>query len=286
MKKYMTTVITMILLVFTASAEAQFFKKLQKRIEQKVENAIIEKTSQKAEESASKSLDKIFDMDFGVEGLGFGSLDDVPDSYEFDWLYTLKMTAAENKPKTEDFLMNYYFKADAAYWGMTLDGKNSETVKMVYDNNISQLVMFMDQDGQKMAMVTKMPKLNTPDIETTTEETEEEYGSDYKVTQVAGKTILGYDCDGYRIDGPDYSYTTYVTYEVPVGFQNIYENNKQIPQGFDPSWLKKGGNPGLMLEMEMVDKNKSKDSFKMVCTRLEKAPFTIEKADYKSLGQQ
>ncbi|MFD1079852.1 hypothetical protein, partial [Longispora fulva] len=55
----------------------------------------------------------------------------------------------------------------------------------------------------------------------------------------------------------------------------------KLPPGIKQEWLKDGN--GLMLEMNMVDKKNSKNNATMICTSLQKEPYSISKANYRNM---
>lgn len=266
----------------STEANAQFFKKLQKKVENAIEKTVIKKTSDKAADETGKAMDKMFDMDFGenspmMTGGMLGSLEDIPASYDFEWIYRLEMESEQLKKSDNAMHITYYLKKDVPYWGAKFEMGQNQSMLMVYDAPTDQMVMFMDQQGKKIAMATKMPEINPEE----NKEIEE-----YTITKIAGKEILGYSCDGFKMENDQYEFISYVTFETEVGFGDIYGKNKYMPKNFDPSWLKKGDNEGLMLEMQMVDKNKPKNNMSMKCVNLEEMPFSINTKNYNSFGEK
>lgn len=281
----MKTIKLLIMILFVAgisnNANAQFFKKLKKKVEKAVENTVINKTSDKAADKTGKAMEKMFDMDFGKDspimgGGNMGSMEDIAASYDFEWIYKLEMESDQFKKSDSSVNITYYLKKDAPYWGAKFEMAQDQGMLMVYDAPTDQMVMLMDQKGQKIAMVTKMPQIDPM---------EEKEIEDYTISKIAGKEILGYSCDGFKMVNDDYEIIFYVTFETEVGFGDIYGKNKYMPKGFEPSWLKKGDISGLMLEMQMVDKNKSKNNMTMTCVTLEEQSFSIDTSDYKSFGK-
>ncbi|WGK63882.1 DUF4412 domain-containing protein [Croceiramulus getboli] len=277
MKNYRLFLMFLLLLGFANPVQAQFWKKLKKKVEDKVEETVVRKTSEKAEETTAESMDKIFNMEFPKNGedVDFtpGNTKDLPEQYTFSWAYGLQMESKQFKGNALD--LTYYLKPEATYWGAIYESGVQQGMTMIYDGPTEQMVMLMDQEGQKMLVATKMPKFEVGD----NQEIE-----DYTMTKIAGKEILGYACDGYVLENDDYHFTMYVTFDTPISFSDIYGTSKQLPKGFDPAWLKQGDQEGLMMEMEMVDKNKKKNNVTMRCTQLEQLEYTIELSEYQRFG--
>ncbi|WP_203293000.1 DUF4412 domain-containing protein [Luteirhabdus pelagi] len=278
------------LTAFSFQAEAQFFKKLKKKVEKSVENTIHRKTADKASKETGEVMDDVLEGDgkendagnndnrssFPMGGMMGGKMENVPSQYSFEWVYRLKM---EMKKERNNMELEYFLKEDAPYWGAKFYQDKQEMAMntfMVYDNQSKLMVMFMNQEGRKMATASKMPKNIA---ETAAENSGIE---DYTMKKIAGKTILGYDCDGFEIENDEYIITMYVTFDVPVSFSDVYGQSDKMPKGFNPEWLKKGDAEGLVMQMHMDEKNSNRNDMTMTCVKLEEAPFTISKSDYQT----
>lgn len=198
---------------------------------------------------------------------------ELPSSYDFDYIYKLKMTH-----KKGDLTFDYYLKEGAQYFGFDTSEmtKGSDTkMFMVMDSNLNITAMFMEMMGKKVVQKTK---LNTSDFKDGGD------ASEYTFTKIDSKTIMGYDCEGFVSENNETSITFYMTNDVPVSFNQAFDSNiKDLPKGFNPAWMKKYAENGLMMEMIYVDKKKSKNSMTMHCIGLEKTNFSIEASKYGSM---
>ncbi len=282
----MKTIKILLLMLFIVGmsndANAQFFKKMKKKIQNAVENTVLKKTSDKAADETGKAIDKMFDIDFGenspmMTGGLMGSMEDIPASYEFDWIYKLEMESKQVKMSDSALYITYYLKKDVPYWGAKFEMGQNQNMLIVYDAPTDQIIMFMDQKGKKVAMANKMPNIDSK---------ENKESEDFSITKISGKEILGYSCDGFKMENDEYEFISYVTFETEVGLGDIYGKSKYMPKNFDSSWLKKGDNDGLMLEMQMVDKNKPKNNMTMKCVNLEEQPFSINTTNYKGFAER
>lgn len=195
------------------------------------------------------------------------------DTYNFDYIYKLEMTS-----KKDVIEFDYYLKKDAGYFGFDLPtiSKSQEGVKMftVIDNDNEVTAMFMEMMGKKML---KKSKLKLSDFDS-------DDNSDYKMEKIGSKTILGYNCDGFVMEDDKSKLTFYMTNEAPVSFNQIWDTGKaKLPKGFNPAWMEKYAENGLMMEMQYVDKKKSKHNMTMECVGLEKTDFSIQTSDYGSM---
>lgn len=194
-------------------------------------------------------------------------------SYDFDYLYKLEMT---NKKDVIEF--DYYLKKDAGYFGFQLPtmtkGQEGMNMFTVMDNDNEVTAMFMEMMGKKIVKKTKI-KLSDFDTDDT---------SDYKIDKIGSKTILGYNCEGFVMEDSKSKVTFYITNEAPVSFNKIWNTGKtNMPKGFNPAWMEKYAENGLMMEMDYVDKKKTKNNMTMECVGLEKTDFSIQASDYGSM---
>ncbi|MDC7993903.1 DUF4412 domain-containing protein [Altibacter sp. HG106] len=286
MKRTKLLIVALLIMAPLTQINAQFFKKLTKSVERSVENTIERKVSNKAAEKTGEAVDEVLEEDettstkkkrerrsSSTMPIGMGGMEAVPAVYDFEWVYRLKMVSPRSRNNME---MEYYLKKDAAYWGAQFyqDGESVSPSFMVYDTKINKMVMFMDQGGTKMAMATKLPK---GIVDAATEESDYE---DYTIKEIPGKTILGYDCEGYQMENEEYKYVMYITFDAPVSFTDMFGSDK-MPEDFNPDWLMKGDVEGMMMEMDMDDKNSSRNDMKMSCVALEKKDVTIRKSDFQ-----
>ncbi|WP_204344780.1 DUF4412 domain-containing protein [Psychroserpens algicola] len=209
--------------------------------------------------------------------LGFAqkkSNSELPPVYDFDYIYKLKMTH-----KKGEMSFDYYLKKGEKYFGFDSAemSKSSPDTKMfmVMDNDLGVTAMFMEMMGKK---IVQKSKLKGSDM------IGDEDSSKYTFTKIDSKTILGHECEGFQSENDDIKVTFYITDDVPVSFNEIWGANiKKLPKGFDPAWMKKYEENGLMMEMIFVDKKKSKNNMTMECVGLDTTDFSISTSEYGSM---
>lgn len=199
---------------------------------------------------------------------------ELQDTYDFDYIYKMQMINKKN-----DIQFDYYLKKDAGYFGFDISAmtKDQEGMNMftIMDNDNGITGMFMEMMGKKMV---KTSKIKLSDFDSDTD------NSDYKITKIGSKTILGFECDGFVMENKESEATIYITNEAPVSFNKVWDTGKnKMPKGFDPSWMKRYAENGLMMEMQYVDKKKSKNNMTMTCIALEKTDFKIQASNYGSI---
>lgn len=264
-----------VLIAFSAvPLQAQLLKKLQKKVEQGVENTVTNKVADKASAQAGKSVDNMLDFQMGNSGFasGFEQIPyaDIPEEYNFDWSYVVKMETRQG-----DMMLNYFLKKEAHYFGFKLPEND---MFMVMDPSRNMNVMYMNSNGNNMVMATSLPATGPGQLTA-----DDAQAADLSFKKIGNKTIMGYNCSGYQGENKDMVFTFYVTTEPDINFGDFYKSDKtNLPKGFDPKWIEDGN--GIMMQMIMEGKKSAKDNMTMTCIELEKKPMSIKKSDYSSLA--
>jgi hypothetical protein len=261
-----------IFLMMYQTSEAQFFKKLGDKISEAAENTIIKKSADKTADEVSKGMDGIFS---GMEGkVGGADVASPANSYHFDYRYKMKMTAEETTMK-----MDYFFKPDSDYAGMAMNQKGMKMF-MIFDYDKEAAYSFISATSGKMYTTISL------DLSTDNDWANDNYHkSDYTVTNLPSKTILGYVCKGKQIENSEWKFTMYYTDEVGISFQNILNASKQRNNPSVLSKYFKDAENGLMLYMKSVDKkHKEYKSVVMECVALDKEKRDFSTTDYNKMG--
>jgi len=268
MKKLILTGVLMVF--FLMPAQAQVLRNLKKKAENRVEQKSTDKAASEAGKSAEKAMEPHYNNKGFPMGTGQADLSEVPETYEFEWRYVVKMENKEGETH-----LNYFLKKDAPYFGFKLP--NSEEMFMVMDESRNLMVNYMNSKGTKIITASRISK-------SALNETEDEKESDETTfKKIGNKTILGYKCRGFQAENKDGVYTFYITSEPDINFMDIYKSDKtKLPANFDPKWIEDG--KGLMMQMILEDKKTAKNNLVMTCVALEKQSVILRKSDYKSLA--
>lgn len=304
--KRKVVVMLMCCLAISYSAEAQFFKKLKKKAENAVERTIMNRTDEEVSKGTDNAIDSITKggkgkknapknigeteknldstkqqnqakeaaMQKKMAGLFGGSdLKGVPDVYEFSYKATMKITTQKDVSD-----IHYWMEPGQRYFGnWHKEGEMSSITVMDMGNQT--MVMFTDDGKQKMAMKMPSSKKTIEKLTKKMEEKNKQAAEDIKVTAIAGKTILGYNCKGYQITSKDGVSKVWVTNETPVGYLGGIANTEGLPSSVLPI-----GENTMFMEMQFESAKKKKDNFSMVCTELKKESMSIVKAEYSTMG--
>jgi hypothetical protein len=198
---------------------------------------------------------------------------DLPVSYDFEWQYHTEMVMTSRKKEAID--MTFLIKEGASYQATEIvesKSKDMGNMTMVFDSNLNSMVMFMEGQGQKFLQIHPIPEPK----ESTTK-------ADYKITELATKTILGFSCKGLQMEDDKYIFMVYHAIDAPItlsNFLNFSANDNMNLPDIDSRILSQFSN-GLIMEMEIIDKKKSKNNVKITAKSLEKKSKQIEKADYQ-----
>lgn len=204
------------------------------------------------------------------------SINDLPESYDFDWKYNTKMVMSSKKQ--QEINMVFLIKEGANYQATQMtspDIKDMGNTTMLFDNNLKTMVMFIEANGSNFLQLYPIPDVsNASDLK-----------NDYTITQLPSKSILGYDSKGLQMEDDRYIIQLYHATGTPITLSNFlnFGNTKasKLPD-IDPRIAKQFNN-GLIMEMHLTDKKKSKNSVSIIAQSLNKTATTIQKSDYKSM---
>jgi len=270
MKILKCTLLILALVFASQTTQAQFLKKLVKKAGDAAEETIIRKAEEKASEKAAKSFDKTFNMELG----GKKSVDpkSLPGSYNFSWRYSLKMTSRQGNS-----VIDYFLNDNTKFFAIKMNEEaDNEEALMVFDFNADAMVMLMDEDGQKIGITMNMPKSVENMAETAAEEM-----ADYTITELDQKEILGYTCQGFKMENNEHIIISYLAINAPITFNQMAGGNGQgMPKGLNPKWFKQSQN-GIMMEMQYTHKKKKKRNMHMQCITLEREANSIQVSEYQ-----
>ncbi|WGD35254.1 DUF4412 domain-containing protein [Olleya sp. YS] len=269
--KSIKTLLILLSLCFATQADAQIWKKLGKKVERAAEKTLEKKVEEKTERETEKAFDSTFNNSkknkkanpFNVSG----SKAEPASSYTFSHKYVMKIESGKRAVN-----INYYLSDSQDYFGTSMP--EQDQMISVMDFKRKSLFMFMNTNGSKMLMSTKL------DFEDLTDDAIEE--TDVSVTATGKtKTILGYTCEEFKVVGKDMTGTVWIAPNAGVSFAKSFYNVK-AKKGASQSWMKMLN--GLTMEMDMVDTSKRKPQrIKMTCIALDKTTTTIQTNDYKKM---
>ncbi|MAL59989.1 MAG: hypothetical protein CMC14_08085 [Flavobacteriaceae bacterium] len=265
------------------SAEAQLLKKIKDKVSEVTGSNKKEETNSENEENAESEENTEPDTPTEEEkqanetkiGNFFGGgMEGVPDTYTFSYALTYEMTSGK-----ETNALEYLLEPDAAYFGNKMDDPRANQI-IVYDLKKNLMVTFMENDQQKMAMKMRMPNMK---------KAEKKFGKkiipedeeDVQIIPIEGKTILGYQCNGFQVTSKDGVGKFWVTNDAPVSLNGVYANFNSLPKSAKDKALPLN-EKSLVMEMMYTANKGKKNNMHMICTQLEENHIEIHKEDYKS----
>jgi len=312
MKTIKINKITVVLFFFLIGSgiqttQAQFWKKLKKRVKDGVEEAVLRKTEEKSTEKTEKVMDTLFaapkkigknrkgkhnkkNQKANKNGLKQGSSlqnnDNISSSaiYNFEWKYVLKMESDEMKKQTKgeaDFKTIYYLNPNSTAFATKFEMEEKAAsamgnMIMINDPNTGVNLMLTEMNGHKMKQTMRSVFKQGLD-------NQDQESVNYTIVKTDTKTILGYTCQGFKINTTEGIINMYIAKDAPVSFnQSLSGNSRFKPKGFDTKWTKEFKN-GLMMEMQFKSNKKKKYNMKLTCVELVEEPFSINIGEYKSL---
>lgn len=255
------------------TTHAQFFKKLEKQAKEKIKQEAERRAQRRVDRKIDKGFDKTEEQmdNVGKKKKKKKSSKTLITKYSFDWKMSMKM-----ETKKGEIIMHYLLKQDAPYFATIVDipeQQNAQNMISIMDFKQNTIITLMDIEGNKIKQETDFP-----------EDYDDTAIQNITIVEIGTKTILGYLCQGYKMDTDDGEVIMYVAINAPISFnKSLSANPKFKSKGFNPNILKKFKN-GLMLEMNFISNKKKKYNMKMTCTSLKKNRHTINTKNYKSFG--
>lgn len=263
-----------VFLLTSSTLQAQFWEKLGKRAEEKIER----EAEKRVERQVEKKIDKIFnDAENKLDGINTKTpKKDVklPDSYAFEWKYTMKM-----ETNNMDVKMHYMLKKEATYFGIVMVLDELDTSKSsitIMDRGRKAIITLINMEGQKFYRAMELPDENTED--------EDSESTEFKLIKTDVKEILGYDCQGFKVQMDGGVMHFYIAKNAPVTFNRAFGNGQNMPKGLNKELIKEFEN-GIMLEVEFISDKSEKNNFKSTCIELKSMDYKLDVSDYKSLSE-
>ena len=279
--------------------QAQLLRKLKDRATEKVIERVDQKIDQKLQEIAYKQVDKTWDSVFGapnpeVNGnedyqIPSASNEDYDEEYDNETpTYTLPFSLNSNVKTEEEYafksesimeiissdndadgpvLMKVYTNERGDYSGTAYETEESRAegglMFIIYDYKNEAMVMLSESEEGKFSFAYDWSTTMDDSVDFTQEELDAYYG---KFESLGTKTILGFECEGYKTvdDGNEYEF--WVSTEEIEGLGHSLSANSSTkylrgnpmlnhPSGSILSW--KGTDAdGETFEMNMLEVNK------------------------------
>ena len=241
--KWILLIADFIAAVGTTNVNGQFLKDLKNRTVERSKDVVLGKTVEKAADKTGQAMDKILNPDFSrlmKPGGKKVDMSNVPDTYNFNYRYAMKMTTREGAID-----IDYYLSKTEPYMGVKMN--MGMEMFMVFDEG--NKIMFTKVNG--MATATKM------DLNSEVNQEDLNIYNDYTFKELPNRQFLDYDCVGREMENDDYKFTIYIAPDMEAGFGTMFKSeHANIP----PAMQKFAGEyeNGLMMYMEMVDKKSKK----------------------------
>lgn len=270
MKKIVQCILVMMCLLMAMPTQAQFLNKLKKKVSDAVENKVIDKTADKAASTTDKGMEGVLNPDLGVKKTSKSP----KSSYKFSYKYVMDIEANDHNMQ-----MEYFLHPGSNYVGMAMNQSGTD-VFLVMDHKKEAVFTFMESSGMKIVMGVDM------DVDQTNDWVNNEYEkSDYRITDLPSKTILGYACQGKRLENNEYVTDIYFTKEVKGNMMDFFGDNPSGKKFEGSSVLAKhlkDFENSMMLQMESTEK-KGNDKMRMTAVKIDKVNREFTTDGYRSM---
>ncbi len=164
-------------------------------------------------------------------------------TFDFNQKVTIETVVIDKKGKSEDqYNSAMYLSSDHPHIGMNMEKgmEGAESLEMIiFDFDDNQMLMMMNSEGQKMGFAMSTENLDEEDSDGDI--------TDMKITKTGNsKTISGYSCDEYLIEGEDFKdgekQTAWITQDAEVNWIEAWSEamtanekakmNQKLPENY------------------------------------------------------
>jgi hypothetical protein len=297
--KYLITLLTagLLLTTFSIDAEAQILNRLKKKAQQAAENKAEEKIAERVERAAEQMVERSWNSVFGEMpedstsgfALPFSMSSDVTteEAYSFNTITTMELQTIDKNGESEPpLIMKMHFNDDAIYTGTKFEGEEMDNEEgdlfLIYDFHNSAMLMLMENEEDKFSFAYKWEQAYADSVETSEDVDWDEVDEWQNYKKIGTKSILGYDCDGYRSETEKENVEIWVSREVEYGMNNLFQANanaKQL-QGKIPHDYPQG----MLMEMKTEDLENGETVVMKTINITEDANVTYAMSDYPTMS--
>ncbi|GAA5523264.1 DUF4412 domain-containing protein [Aliifodinibius salicampi] len=272
-------------LTFSIDAEAQLLNRLKKKAQQAAEDKAEQKITERVERASEEMVERSWNSVFGemsqdsTSGLRLpftmNSNVTTEDEYHFDTITTMEIkTTGKNGESDPSVIMDMHFNENEMYTGTKFKSeemsKEDGDLFIIYDFKNSAMLMLMSNNKDQFSFAYDWKEA----LEHTEQDIDEQEETDWDevdewqgYTKIGTKTILGYNCDGYRSETENENIEVWVSRDADFGMNNLFSANANAKQ-------LKGKIPenyphGMLMEMNTKDL-KSGDITTMKVTDIKK----------------
>lgn len=240
------------------------------------EKTVERKAVQKTRKETGEAFDSTFNNsarqngNYGTTraaGYGMTNADPAP-SYSFD--YKTKMVISSGKDVMD---VDYFLPQTGGFLCAKIkDKKIKDDFYTVFDVEREAMFTYMKNDGRKMKMGVAFKMDDAADE------------PDAVTIMATGntRTILGYSCQEYKMEGKDMTGTVWVTTDVDIRFPSTLYKVKQNKSN-NQEWMK--DIDGWAMEVEIIDSSRRKpQTITMKCLSIESSDFRINSSEYQNIG--
>lgn len=267
--KYLIAAIaaSFISLAFNHDAEAQILNRLKKKAQDAAERKAEEKLAEQVERAAEQMVERSWNSIFGqlpedsTSGfaLPFSMSSDITteEEYFFNTVTTMEIQTIDKNGESEPpLIMKMHFNDDAQYTGTKFEGEEMEKEEgelfLIYDFHHSAMLMLMENEEDKFSFAYKWNQSFADTLEASEEEIDwDEVDEWQNYKKIGTKTVLGYNCDGYRSETESENIEIWISRDVEYGMNNLFHANANAKQlkGKIPKHYPQG----MIMEMKAED---------------------------------
>ncbi len=281
--------------ISTSAVHAQFLRKLQEKVQSEFIDKVADKISDAlAEDLANKAykpIDEAFDEAYqesdndSTEAKSKSDYSSIlknfdeaaaklPAEYHFDIVNHMEIE--DTKGKIDKMKMLFPHEGD--YFGMETEDKGKTTL-LVYDLKNEIMAMYTEEKGKKSVNV--MPSMM--DFAAAYLKNSDKVDNEFTFEKTGKtKTILGYNCEEYKVESEKYITYSFVTKDFPISWRDSYG---KLIEKFAPaaaSGVDDLNNSMTLYSETKYKKDLDKSSF-MEVVKIDQSGFNINNGEYEKV---
>lgn len=252
------TVFTMLLVCFSATAEAQLLNRLKDRAVNAAENRVEQKIGDEVERAAERMVENAWNSAFGYDPDDAGSGFTIPfsfnsnaateDFYSFDIVTTMEIETTDSEGKSEEpLVMQMLFNENELYSGTKFSGAQMEEAEgeifIIYDMKNESMVMLMESNDGNFSFAYDWKQAAKFAQEYAEMDQDADYSDDYEETdhyeefdywqdfeKLGTRTIAGIESQGFLAQDENVRTEYWVSQDQDFGIYNMLRTNSHNKQ--------------------------------------------------------
>jgi hypothetical protein len=195
---------------------------------------------------------------------------DIPESYNFDWHYDIKIAS-----KTGEVIKQYLLNPNNKYFGIKM--QLQEEIYLVIDPERLITVLFRGDEQQEMltaSRISRNSKIFSNRISSISPD------KNLQIRKIGDKAISNIASNGWQTENQQHVLSYYYTTSPSIKSFGLYKI--ELPIAFSENLLIK--QEGLLMQLNLEGIKNAKNNITITCIGLEQRNFNLSKRDYNRIA--